>query len=172
MKHFIVPIITLLFASRVYAQETNRVAVETRISKQSATETGDRGLFTVPSVETLNKGQFSAGFGWSNIDRSPRDLDIASLPLFVSVGVHGRLTLTGTLETQKQILAGFLSQPGFNDLYPFVTRRFTKGFGDSTISAKYRLQRRRDNIGGISFRGSVKLPTAKETKALGTGTCR
>src|SRR5262249_5717863 len=170
MKDFIVPIMTLLFASHVYAQETNRVVVETRVAKQSATEMGDRGLFTVPSVETLNRGQFSAGFGWSNIDRSPRDLDIASLPVFVSLGVHGRLTLTGTIETRKQVLAGFLSQPGFNDSYPFVTRRFATGFGDSLISAKYRLQRRRDNIGGISFRGSVKLPTANKTKALGTGT--
>src|SRR5205823_4091294 len=111
-----------------------RIATESRISKQSATETGDRGMFTVPGVETLNKGQFSAGFGWSNTDRSPRDLDIANLPLFFSIGVHGRLTVTGTLETQRQVTAGFLSQPGFNDQYPLVNKRFTKGYGDTLLS--------------------------------------
>jgi hypothetical protein len=170
MKHLVIPILTLLFAARAYSQETGRVTLETRIAKQSATETGDRGLFTVPSVETLNRGQFSSGFGWSNLDRSPRDLDISSLPLFFSIGVHGRVTLTGTFETQRQVTAGFLSQPGFNDSYPFVSRRFVKGYGDTLLSGKFRLQRMRDNIGGIALRGSVKLPTAQETNGLGTGT--
>jgi hypothetical protein len=170
MKHYIVvPILTLLFLTPAFSQETSRVATETRISKQGATETGDRGLFTVPSVETLNQGQFSAGFGWSNIDRSPRDLDIASLPLFLSIGLHGRLSVSAALDTQRQITAGFLSQPGFNDMYPFVSRRYVKGPGDTIVSAKYRLQRRRDNVGGMSIRGSVKFPTAKEDKGLGTG---
>ena len=99
MKQFIVPILALSFVTCAFAQETKRVTAETRIEKQSATETGDRGLFTVPSVETLNKGQFSAGFGWTNTDRSPRDLDVASLPLFFSIGVHGRLTLTAAFDT-------------------------------------------------------------------------
>jgi hypothetical protein len=170
MKHFIVPILMLLGATCVYSQETERVATETRIAKQGATETGDRGLFTVPGAETLNQGQYSAGFGWSNMDRSPGDLDVASLPLFFSIGVHGRLTVTGTIETQQQITAGFLSQPGFNDSYPFVRSRFAKDRGDTTLSAKFRLQRWRDNIGGLSLRGSVKFPTADETKGLGTGT--
>src|SRR6185436_2450588 len=36
--------------------------------------------------------------------------------------------------------------------------------------AKYRLQRYRDNIGGMSLRGFVKVPTADEKKGLGSGT--
>src|SRR2546425_9125012 len=139
MKLFTVPILLLLFATSVYSQEAARVATETRIAKQSATETGDRGLFTVPSAETLNKGQFSAGFGWTNVDRSPHDIDVASLPLFLSFGVHGRLTVTTSFETQKQITARYLSQNGFSNLYPFVTNRFVKGYGDATLAAKFRL---------------------------------
>ena len=169
MKQFVVPILALLLATTAYAQETKRVTEETRISKQSATETGDRGLFTVPSVETLNKGQFSAGFGWTNFDRSPRDLDIAALPLFFSVGVHGRLTVTAAFDTQRYITAGFLSQPGFNDQYPFVSRHFVKGYGDGIVGGKFRLQRRRDNISGIALRGYVKVPIANENRGLGTG---
>ncbi len=169
MKHLIVPILTLVFATSLYSQETERVATETRIAKQGATETGDRGLFTVPSVETLNKGQFSAGFGWANTDRSPRDMDISNLPLFFSYGVHGRVTVTGSVDTQRQIATRFLSQSGFNDFYPFISSHYVKGLGDTLVSAKYRLQRRRDNIGGMSLRGFVKFPTADETKGLGTG---
>lgn len=169
MKHFIAPILALLLATNLYAQETDRASNETRINKQSATETGDRGLFTVLGVETLNRGQFSAGFGWANYDRSPRDLDIASLPLFLSIGVHGRFTLTGSFDTRRQITAGFLSQSGFTDVYPFVNRRFVKGRGDAIVSGKYRLQRRRDNVGGTSVRGFVRFPTADENIGLGSG---
>jgi hypothetical protein len=170
MKHFTVPILTLLFATCVYSQDAERVATATRISKQSTTETGDRGLFTVPSAETLNKGQFSAGVGWTNYDRSPRDMDITSLPLFLSAGVHGRVTVTATFDAQRQIATRFLSQSGFSDAYPFVSSRFVKGVGDTTLGAKWRFQRQRDNIGGMSFRGFVKFPTADERKGLGTGT--
>jgi hypothetical protein len=169
MKHLIVPILVLTFASSLFAQD-ERVLSETRIQKQSATETGDRGLFTVGSVETLNKGQFSAGFAWSNTDRSPRDIDVNALPVFLSFGVYGRLTVTGTFETQKQISARNLAQSGFNDLYPFVSSHYVKGIGDTSLSAKYRLKRSKDNIGGLSFKGSVKFPTADDVVGLGTGT--
>ena len=169
MKRIVLPILALLYATSIYGQDAERVATQTRIAKQSATETGDRGLFTVPSAETLNKGQYSAGFGWSNTDRTPRDLDINSLPAFFSYGLFGRLTVTGTFETQRQIAARNLSQPGFNNTYPFVSDRFVKGYGDTILGAKYRFQRKRDNIGGISIKGFVKLPTADEKKGLGTG---
>ena len=159
----------LLYVTSSYGQDADRVATQTRIAKQGATEAGDRGLFTVPSVETLNKGQFSVGFGWSNTDRTPRDLDINSLPIFLSYGIHGRVTVTGTFETQRQVTARNLAQIGFNNSYPFVTDRFTKGYGDTTLAAKYRFRRNKDNVGGISFKGFVKFPTADEKKGLGTG---
>ena len=169
MKRFLVPITALVFATCVYAQDADKIATQTRIAKQSATETGDRGLFTVPSVETLNKGQFSAGFGWSNLDRTPRDIDINSLPVFFSYGLLGRLTVTGTFETQRQVTARTLSQPGFNSAYPFVNQRFAKGYGDTILTGKYRFQRRKDNIGGMSFKGFVKFGTADTKTGLGTG---
>jgi len=170
MKHFIVPILTLMFSTSLFSQDPERIATQTRISKQGSTETGDRGLFTVPSVETLNKGQFSAGFGWTNTDRSPRDMDISAFPLFFSYGVHGRVTVTGTFDTRRQIATRFLSQNGFSDFYPFVSSHYSKGVGDTLLTGKYRLQRFRDNIGGMSLRGFVKFPTADETKGLGSGT--
>jgi hypothetical protein len=169
MKRFLAPILGLILATTASAQDPDRIATQTRIAKQGATVTGDRGLFTVPGVETLNRGQFSAGVGWSNTDRTPRDIDVNSFPVFVSVGVHGRLTVTGTFETQRQVTARNLAQPGFNSALPFLNDRFVKGYGDTILSAKYRIQRRRDNIGGVSLRGFVKFGTADAAKGLGTG---
>lgn len=169
MKQFLAPIVVLLITTSTFAQTSERVAKQTRIAKQSATTTGDRGLFTIPSVETLNKGQFSFGAGFSNTDRSPRDIDINSFPVYFSYGLVGRLTVTGTFETQRQVTARNLAQPGFNSSAPFVSDGFTKGYGDTIIGAKYRLQRRKDNIGGISLKGFVKIGTADPKKGLGTG---
>ena len=170
MKRFLAPIFVLVFATGISAQTPERVAKLTRISKQSATTSGDRGLFTVPGVETLNRNQFSFGYGWNNTDRTPRDIDINSFPLYFSYGLHGRLTVTGTFETQRQVTARNLTQTGFNSAVPFANEHFVKGYGDTILSAKYRFQRRRDNIGGISFKGFVKLGTADPEKGLGTGT--
>jgi len=66
MRRFLLLILLLLITPSLYAQDAEKVATETRIAKQSSTEDGDRGLFRVPSVETLNKNQFSFGYGWSN----------------------------------------------------------------------------------------------------------
>lgn len=169
MKQFFAPIVVLFIATSAFAQSSERVARQTRIAKQSATITGDRGLFTVPSVETLNKGQFSFGAAWSNTDRSPRDIDINSFPVYFSYGVLGRLTVSGAFETQRQVTARNLAQRGFNSAVPFVADTFTKGYGDTIIGAKYRFQRRKDNVGGLSFKGFVKIGTADPNKGLGTG---
>ena len=175
MKRLLLPILVLVGTTSLRAQVPERrsdsdlVATETRIAKQSTTETGDRGLFTIPSVETLNKNQFSFGYGWTNVNRSPRDLNLSSFPVFLSYGVTGRLTLSGSFDTERQLSAHNLSQSGFNNAYPFVNQRFAKGDGDALFSAKYRFKRRRDNVGGISFRTFAKVGTAEAVKGLGTG---
>jgi hypothetical protein len=169
MKRLLLPILALVFATSGYAQDDEKVATETRISKQSTTESGDRGLFTIPSVETLNKGQYSFGYAWSNFDRSPHNIDINNLPLSVSYGLVGRFTLTGTFETERHVTARTLAQSGYNNSFPFVNHNFVKGYGDTYISGKYRLQRRKDNIGGLSLRGFAKFGTADANRGLGTG---
>lgn len=169
MRRLLLPILLLLFGISLYAQDPEKVATETRIVKQGATTDGDRGLFSVPGVETLNKGQYSFGYGWNDVGRSPRDLTITSFPLFVSYGVIGRLTLTGTFDTDRQVTAHNLAEPGYNTAYPFVNQHFQKGYGDTVLTGKYRFQRRPDNVGGISFRGFVKFGTADVKSGLGTG---
>jgi hypothetical protein len=169
MKRLLAPTFVLCLATSLYGQDEERVSTLTRIEKQSSTVMGDRGLFTVPSVETLNKWQYSFGVGWSNIDRTPRDLDISSYPVSFSVGLASRLMVAATFEAQKQVKASNLTQPGFNSSVPFVSRRFSKGIGDGFLFGKYRLWRQRDNVGGFALRGFVKYPSAKPDKGLGTG---
>ena len=169
MRRLLLPILSLLVAASLYAQDPEKVATETRIAKQSSTEDGDRGLFTTPSVETLNKKQYSFGYAWTGVNRSPRDITVTSLPFFVSYGLFGRLTLTGMFDTDRQLTAHNLAQPGFNTSYPLVNQRFSKGYGDTVLSGKYRFQRRSDNVGGIAFRGAVKFGTADSKTGLGTG---
>jgi hypothetical protein len=173
MKRFLSVCALLLTFSLVLqaqdAEDNDKLVQRTRIAKQSATSTGDRGSFTVSSSETLNKGQFSFGAAWSNYDRTPKDLDINSFPVYGSVGLFNRLTLSAMVEVHKEIVANNLSQPGFNSALPFVSTHYQKGMGDSVASLKYRLQRKKDNVGGMAIKGFVKFGTADDTKGLGTG---
>ena len=170
MKKFLLIVILGSLTGPAFGQaDQEQTTRMTRISKMSATTSGDRGTFTVPGVETLNRNQLSFGMGWNNFDRTPRDLDINSIPAFVSYGLTSRFTVTATFETQKQIAARNLSQPGFFTRLPFIDGRYSEGFGDTLLNIKYRIQRKADNVGGISLSGFVKIPTADETKGLGTG---
>ncbi len=159
----------LIATTAAFAQDAERVARQTRIEKQSATVTGDRGLFTVPSVETLNRGQYAFGIGWSNIDRTPRDLDINTFPLSFAVGVSKRLMFMGSVETQRQVKASNLAQLGFNAAYPYVKTGFEKGLGDTWLGGKFRVWRQPDNIGGMAIKAALKIGTADPKKGLGTG---
>jgi len=170
MKRFLsVSVLLVTFSLALQAQNPDRAVQRTRIAKQSATLTGDRGSFTVSSSETLNRGQFSFGAAWNNFDRTPKDLDINSFPVYASVGLFSRLTVSAMVEAHKEIVANNLSQPGFNPSLPFVTTHYQKDIGDSIVSVKYKLHRNKDNIGGIALKGFVKLPSADERKGLGTG---
>ena len=169
MKRLLLSTFILLIATTALAQDPERVASQTRISKQSSTVMGDRGLFTVPSVETLNQGQFAVTSAWSNESRTPKSLNINTFPLSFSVGVLSRLTVTATYEVQRQIKASNLTQPGFYTPLPYVTTPFQKGPGDTYVAGKYRLWRQPDNLGGMAIRGFVKAGTADPSKGLGTG---
>ncbi|HEY2382146.1 MAG TPA: hypothetical protein VGK48_13295, partial [Terriglobia bacterium] len=169
MRRLLLSILLFALATTLYAQDAEKVATESRISKQGATEDGDRGLFSVPSVETLNQGQFSFGYGWNDVGRAPHNLNVTAFPVFLSVGVLGNLTVTGSFNTDSQLTAHSLAEPGFSSAYPFVNQHFSKGIGDTFLTGKYRLQRRSDNIGGVSLRGYIKFPTADARSGLGTG---
>lgn len=170
MKRFLsVSALLLTFSMALQAQSQVRLVQRTRIAKQSATLTGDRGSFTVSSSETLNPGQFSIGMAWSNFDRTPKDLDINSFPIYASVGLFNGLSVSAMVESHKEIVANNLGQTGYHNALPFVSTHYEKGIGDSIVSVKYKLQRKKDNVGGMALRGFVKLPSGDQNIGLGTG---
>jgi hypothetical protein len=153
----------------LHAQANKQLIQRTRIAKQSSTQTGDRGSFTVSSSETLNKGQYSFGVGWSNYDRTPKDIDINSVPVYASYGLFNGLSVSGMFEAYRQVTANNLAQPGHNSALPFVSTHYKTGMGDSILTVKYKLQRKKDNVGGMALKAFVKVPTGDETKGLSTG---
>jgi hypothetical protein len=169
MNRILSPILLLALAMPAWGQDQESIARNTRIAKQSATISGDRGTFTVSSVETLNRNQFSYGYAWNNFDRTPSDLDVSTHTAFFSYGLTGRITLSAAFETKKQIVARNLAQTGFFNTLPFVNSRYTSGYGDTVVRATYRLQRKADNVGGPALSGFVKLPTADAEEGLETG---
>src|SRR4029077_19375381 len=137
MKQLSAVVIVLLLAPPLFAQDVERFVTETRVAKQSVTEFGDRGLFTIPSAETLERGQYSFGTAWSNTARTPKDLNINSFPFYVSYGASARVVVPARLDAEKQVLARLLSQPGFYNQLPLVSERFNRGLGDPLLTAKY-----------------------------------
>src|SRR5213075_878619 len=113
MKRFLsVSVLLLTFSFALQAQSQNRLVQRTRIAKQSATSSGDRGSFTVSSSETLNRGQFSFGAAWNNFDRTPKDLDINSFPVYGSIGLFSGFNVSAMVEVHREVVANNLSQPG------------------------------------------------------------
>jgi hypothetical protein len=140
----------------------------TTVARLGATLSGDRGLVEIASAQTLAKGQFSIGAGWSNTDRSPGDIDINALRVFAAYGVTGRLMLAAAFDVHTQITAR-TSASGFFPSLPFADPGFRSGPGDVEIRGKFRLQRMADNVGGMSLAGMLKLPAASPEEGLGTG---
>lgn len=131
---------------------------------------GSTGLFRLPSAYTLPKGRFAFSLFRDNLDRDPKDQDISIHGVNLAFGATSRLELAVSFGLQNRIDADALFQPGYVNDYPFVTTGWQTGPGDIKLGAKFKLL---DDYGsdpvGLALRGYVKLPTADETKGLGTG---
>ncbi len=131
---------------------------------------GSTGLFHLPTAYTLPKGRASFSLFRDNLDRDPKDEDIAIHGGTLAFGATSRLELALSFGFQNRIDADALFQPGYVNDYPFVSTPWQTGAGDLKIGAKYKMLD--DYLGdpvALAVRGFVKLPTADENKGLGTG---
>jgi outer membrane protein OmpA-like peptidoglycan-associated protein len=113
-----------------------------------ASRWGDTGFFDVFSAYTLLKGKVSVAGFRDNIDRSPFSLDISNF--------------AGTV-------AAVFPPPHYND-EPRVSKRWSSGFGDVWLGAKYNIMSEYDEAAaGLGVRGFVKLASADDDEGLGTG---
>ena len=131
---------------------------------------GTTGLFHLPSAYTLPKGKPSLGLFRDNLDRDPKDVDVSIHGVSLAYGITDSLEAYGNFGIQNRIDADALQQPGFVNDYPFVNSAWQTGVGDLKLGLKYAFS---NDLRGaplaLALRGFAKLPTADETKGLGTG---
>jgi len=135
------------------------------------TTLGDTGLFRLSTAYTLPRGGFSFSLYRDNYDRDPKGTDFSIHGLSIGYGLTDRLEVFGSLGIQNRTKAHYLAEVGGPNEYPFIDSGWRTGFGDVNVGLKYGLlddYTRGDPV-GLALRGFVKLPTADETKGLGTG---
>jgi outer membrane protein OmpA-like peptidoglycan-associated protein len=144
---------------------------EWSVRPAAPTAMGDSGLFRlVGSAYTLPKGYFSLGYSFDNMDRDPKGTDFAVHAVTFGYGVANRAEVFGALGLQNRTKAHYLEELGGPNRYPFPNQGWATGFGDVFVGAKYAFLN--DYLGdaaGLAIKGFVKLPTADESKGLGTG---
>jgi hypothetical protein len=131
---------------------------------------GDTGLFRLGSAYTLPKSRFAVSLFRGNVDRDPKGTDFSVHGFNLAYGLSNRLELFGTVGLQNRAKANYLAEPGGPNDYPLINERWETGFGDIKVGLKYAFLN--DYLGdgvGLALRGLVKLPTADETRGLGTG---
>ncbi len=140
------------------------------------TVTGEKGLFTVLTSDSLLKGKFSFGFNFNNIDRDPLDVDISYYSVTFGYGITDNLEFVAMVtpyvgyDIDPKFGVNFLDTVNGKRVSPIVTGRgaeYRDGFGDLQVGAKYTFVRM-DN-GGVGVRGFVKIPTADDQEGVGTG---
>ncbi|MBN1297739.1 OmpA family protein [bacterium] len=139
------------------------------------TWTGETGLFTIYSAETLNSGEYGLGLYFNNFDRelvnlegeTGMDLDLSLISVPVGFGLTDRLEIAASFnytieETDADGEGGYLYTQYFEDEIS------ESGFGDIHIGLKYRFL---DEGAGPGLAAMVfgKIPTADEEKPLGSG---
>lgn len=136
---------------------------------------GDTGLFHLGSAYTLPKGKASFSLFRDNLDRDPKDIDIGVHGLSIGFGATSRLEIFGNIGLQNRVNTDARFQAGFANDFPFAgtsasSPGWQSGVGDVRLGAKLKLLDDYQGDGvGLAVRGFVKLPTADETKGLGTG---
>lgn len=150
------------------AQEEQTTTVE---------ETNDLYIISVPTARTLQAKKFYFSLGWNNIDRETQDVDINYYNISFAYGINDRFQLEAKVTPFAQVdFDKWDNSTRFNSIpfapyviqvYPFTINE--QGFGDVEIGAKYSLVQESETAPGLSFRGFFKIPTADETKALGSG---
>lgn len=134
------------------------------------TVTGEKGLFTVLTADTVPDGEFSFGVHYNNIDRDPLDVDIAYYSVTFGYGITDQLEFVVAVQPYvgydidpKITLGPFDSVNGLQ----VTGKEYRDGFGDINVGAKYTFVRKEN--AGVGLRGYVKLPTADHDKGIGTG---
>jgi hypothetical protein len=132
---------------------------------------GDTGLFRLSSAYTLPRGRLSVGVFRDNQDRDPKGVDLSVHGVNFAYGATSRLEVFGSVGLEHRLRVNDPTTSGYPNDVPFAgAEPWVTGFGDLKLGLKYGfLSDYAGDAVGLALRGLVKLPTADETKGLGTG---
>jgi outer membrane protein OmpA-like peptidoglycan-associated protein len=161
------------------APATRESATETRPA--TTTDSGDTGLWFVPTGEVLPSRRWSFSGYRVNFDYEPGFTDVSNFPVTFGVGLADRVEIFGAWSVVRRIdrdvrplffpTAGGVSGAGVVNEYPFVASGWSGNqVGDLSLGAKLNLTSQyRQAAAAIALRGRVKLPTADKDDGAGTG---
>ena len=171
--------ITLALAASANAQ-TGSTSSTTTADTRPATTTffGDTGLWFVPTAEVLPAGKWSGSAyrrGTNFIQGYTAVADFAGTFAF---GIKDRAEIFGSFlfdtRIDRDTVPLFFNDPsqgGLIDRYPLVNQKWTgDNIGDLYLGAKINLwSEARQNPLALALRGTVKVPTGKQSAGATTG---
>lgn len=178
----IMAIVMLLLAGpAVFAQLT----YEDQLDLQAPTLTGETGLFTTVSGDTLKKGDYSLGLYWSNSDylagpptpdlvipsrRSPRPMDIDEhrVSLSLGYGINDRWEVAAVLPFYSiDQNAGDLS--GYLNGFPYAGKFDENGLGNVRLVSKFAMLDPKSYASHVALSTFIELPTGDDNGGIATG---
>jgi hypothetical protein len=159
-----------------------------RIKFMAPNVKGSSGLFQLPVAETYRQGEFTLGLNGYSFYREPGRLNFTLFPVSVTVGLHDRVELWGSLEAHKRVHARYLmvntigpTEPleparlrngnvGFFNDAPFMDVGFGDGPGEIWAGLKLNiLSERRGAPIGLSVQPLARFHTTDDRSVLARG---
>jgi peptidoglycan-associated lipoprotein len=142
-------------------------------AEDDPTFTGESGIWQVFTADTIEKGKFSAGLTFNNVDREIWDTDISFFTGTFGYGVTERLEIVGAFSYHDRVHILERNDPAWEgtvlNTNPLATDRWQTGVGDIRLGAKYNFLPETDSRPGLAVGGFFKVPVADKDKGLGTG---
>ncbi len=145
----------------------------TLYASDDPTLTGEIGIFSIMSANTVEKGKFSLGASYNNIDRETLDADIAYFTATLGYGLTDKLEVVAAYNFHQRADIDGIFDPQWSDTVlntnPKASDPWIEGAGDVQIGAKYRFVAESESRPALAARAFFKIPTADDDKGLGTG---
>lgn len=177
------PILGLLLLIPVGAF-TQTITYEDQFNLVAPTSSGETGLFTGFTGDTLRQGDWSFGIYWNNYDylaapapelrppsrRSYRDLDLDDTRVSASIGVGltDRWELVASVpwiqhETNTGDLAGYVNG------YPYIGEISESGIGNFHLGTKVALLDPTTSSSRLALSAFIDFPTGDDDEGIATG---
>jgi outer membrane protein OmpA-like peptidoglycan-associated protein len=150
------------------------ISPNVQAENDGVTVTGEKGLFTVFTADTVPDGKLSVSGNYNNIDRDPLDVDITYYSATLGYGITDNFEFVAMVTPYvgydidpKDPLIGTVN--GRVTVTPVGEHgaEYRSGFGDIRLGGKYVFVRGANF--GVGVDGFLKIPTASQKEGRGTG---